>query len=71
MTLSQIRTATSLGDLLPAVKFLCHNMQAMSFGEFQAYKRTLENQTLVVGSDLATLNNLALEFQTDGVISHE
>lgn len=66
MTLQNIRDALTFDDLKPAVKFLAQNMQRMAYGEFIAYKRTLESQAVKVGSNVKALNELAEQYQVFG-----
>lgn len=66
MTLQQIRDAQTLAAIKPAIKFLCENMQKMTFGEFSAYKNTLQDRAVKVGSSLKELNDLAVEYQDSG-----
>lgn len=46
MTIQNIRDAKTFEDLKPAIKLLCDKMQVMTYGEFLAYKRTLESQAV-------------------------
>lgn len=66
ITLQVIRDAKTFNDLKPAIKFLCNNMEAMQWGEFIAYKRTLENQAVIVGITVKELNQYAEQFQVFG-----
>jgi hypothetical protein len=66
MTLKQIRDAKDFDSLKPAMRFLCDNMQAMTYGEFQAYKRTLEDQCKAIGSSLKDMNEYAENYQIFG-----
>lgn len=66
MTLQKIREAKTFDDLKPAIKFLCDNMQKMTWGEFIAYRRTLENQAIKVGSTLKDLIEYTEQYQESG-----
>lgn len=66
MTLQKIREAKTFEDLKPAIKFLCDNIQKMTWGEFTAYKRTLENQAEKVGATLKDMNEYAEQYQVFG-----
>lgn len=66
MTLEQIRQAKSLNDIKPAIKYLCDNMQKMTYGAFEAYKRTLESQGVKVGVSIRDLNAIAEKYQVFG-----
>lgn len=66
MTLQNIRGAKTFNDLKPAIKFLCDKMQVMTWGEFCAYKRTLESQCVKVGSTIKDLNAYAENYQVFG-----
>lgn len=65
-TLQTIRNATTFDQLKPAIEFLCDEMQKMTWGEYTAYKRTLEDQAVKVGSSIRDLNIYAVEYQTFG-----
>ena len=65
-TLESIRNAESFEQLKPAVRFLCDKMQKMTWGEFNAFKRTLETQAVKVGSSVSELNAYAEQFQVFG-----
>ena len=65
-TLANIRNAQTFDDLKPAVKFLCDNMQVMPWGDFIAYKRTLEAQAVKVGTTIAEMNKYAEQYQVFG-----
>ena len=56
ITLQYIRECKSFDDLKPAILFLCDNMQAMTWGEFVAFQRTIETQTKKLGLSLKAMN---------------
>lgn len=66
MTLEQIRQVQTLIELKPAIKVLCDKMQSMSWDEFNAYKRTLEDQATKLGISLKTINATAENYQVFG-----
>lgn len=66
MTLNQIRDAKDFESIKPAIRFLCDNMQAMTFGEFQAYKRTLEEKCNNIHVNLNEMNQYAENYQVYG-----
>ncbi len=66
MTLQNIRDAKTFDELKPAIKLLCDKMQIMTYGEFTAYKRTLESQAVKVGSSVKALNDYAEQYQVYG-----
>lgn len=66
LTLESIRLCKTFEELKPAVKFLCDNMESMAWGDFMAYKRTLESQTLKMGLSLTALNEYAENFKVFG-----
>lgn len=68
MTLEQIRQTTKASQLRPAIKYLCDNMQAMSWGAFVAYQRTLETQSVKLGISLKELNSIAENYQVYGTM---
>lgn len=68
VTLQTIRDAKTLEDLKPAIIFLCDNMQSMTWGEFTAFQRTIENQALKIGVSLEKLNSMATDYQQLGTI---
>lgn len=68
-TLKDIRNINTINELVEPIKFLCDKMHSMTYGEFIAYKRTLEHQALKVGCDIKTLNEYANEYQTFGHIN--
>ncbi len=63
MTLNEIRKVEQLEQLLPAIKFLCDNMHEMTWGEFNGYKRTIENQATKINVSLRDINNIAENYQ--------
>lgn len=66
MTLQTIRETTSFEALKPAIQFLCDEMQKMTYGEFCAFKRTIESQCVKVGSSLKECNEYAETYQVFG-----
>lgn len=66
MSLQNIRDSETFEQLKPAIKFLCDEMQKMTYGEFLAYKRTLESQAVKVGSSIKELNIYAERYQVFG-----
>ena len=66
MTLEQFRQAQNVTELKPAIKMLCDKMQVMTWGEFNAYKRTLESQATKLGVSLKTINAIAENYQVFG-----
>lgn len=66
MKLNEIRNTKNLNDLKPAIRFLCDNMQKMSFGEFLAYKRTIESQCEKINISYKEINDLAEKYQIFG-----
>jgi len=66
MKLDEIRAAYSLATLTPAIKFLAERVESLSWGEFNAYKRTIENKANELGIDLKTVNEIASEHQVFG-----
>lgn len=66
MTLQQIREAKNLEELKPAIYNLCDIMQKISYGEFIAYKNTVESQAKKLNIDLKTINKLAEDYQIFG-----
>lgn len=65
-TLETIRNADSFEALKPAIRFLCDEMQKMTYGEFLAFKRTIESQCVKVGSSLKECNDYAETYQVFG-----
>jgi hypothetical protein len=65
-TLKTIRDAQTFDDLKPAIRFLCDEMQKMTWGEFTAFQRTLESQSLKVGISLKEMNAYAENYQVFG-----
>lgn len=70
MKLQDIRDADSFEALKPAIRLLCDKMQEMTWGEFNAYRRTLENQAIKVGSTVKALNEYAEHYQVFGYESN-
>ena len=66
MTLQKLRDAKTFCDLKPGIKFLCDHMERMTWGEFVAYKRTLESKALELGITLDALNLYAENYQVFG-----
>lgn len=66
MSLDQIRASENLEQLKPAIIYLAQNMENMSFGEFTAYKRTIEVKANEVGVSLAQINKIAEDYQIYG-----
>lgn len=66
ITLESIRNAQNFDDLKPAIRFLCDKMQVLTWGEFTAFQRTLESQSVKVGSSLKVLNDYAEQYQIFG-----
>lgn len=66
MTLAEIRLAKSFEDLKPAIRYLADNMLGMTYGEFIAYRRTLEDQATNIGVSLQTINEYATNYQIFG-----
>jgi hypothetical protein len=67
MTLQSIRDSKNFEELKPAIRFLCDEMQKMAWGEFSAFKRTIEDQAIKAGSNLRELNEYAENYQVFGV----
>lgn len=68
ITLQTIRDTKTLEDLKPSIIFLCDNMQSMTWGEFVAFQRTIENQALKLGISLKELNSIATDYQQLGFV---
>ena len=66
MSLAKIREAKSFEELTPAIHYLCTNMQAMSWGDFCAYKGTIEHQANKLGIPFKAINDYAENYQTFG-----
>ena len=66
MTLQEIRQSKSFDELKPSIVFLCDNMQYMTFGDFQAYKRTIESVCICLGYTYKDVNNYAENYQNYG-----
>lgn len=66
MKISDVRQTKSLEELKPAIRFLCDNMQSMTFGEFNAYKRTIETQARILGIAVQEINSYAENHQIYG-----
>lgn len=64
--LAEIRLMESFDALKPAIRFLCAKMKQMGYGEFIAYKRTLEAQAEKVGASIKALNEYAEQIQVFG-----
>jgi len=66
MKLSDVQQTKNFEELKPAIRFLCDNMQTMTFGEFNAYKRTIETQARVLGIAVQEINAYAENHQVYG-----
>jgi hypothetical protein len=66
--LQDIRDAKSFEALKPAIRFLCDEMQKMTYGEFLAYRGTLQSQCIKIGHTLVELNAYAENYQIFGII---
>lgn len=72
MTLAEIRLAKTLDELKPAINFLCAHMHDMTYGEFIAYKRTIEFQAInKLSVSVAEINKIAEEYQVYGYERNE
>lgn len=71
MKLQDIRGVQSFDALKPAIRLLCDDMHTMTYGEFIAYKRTLETQCVKLGHTLAEMNNYAIQYQVYGYETDE
>lgn len=65
MTLQQIRDTKTAEGIWEGTRFLCENMQVMTYGEFLAYRRTLEEQARKLGVSITQLNNYAVMYQQE------
>lgn len=66
MTLQEIRETKTFDQLKPAIKFLCDNMQKLTWGEFNAFRSTIESQSLKVGSNIKQVNEYADSYRIFG-----
>ncbi len=66
MRLQDIRQTETFEALKPAIKYLCDHMEAMAWGEFNAYKSTLEQQAIKIGATVKDLNEYAEQYQVFG-----
>lgn len=63
MHLSDIRASKTFNDLKPAIELLCREMQKMTWGEFNAYRRTLESAAKAIGIEYQALDSYAITYQ--------
>ncbi len=68
LTVKQLRETkmTSVEDLKPFIYFLSDNMGDMLYGEFIAYKSTIEKKARELNIDLKTINKIAEDYQVFG-----
>lgn len=67
MTLNEIRQINDTKTIIKAIEFLCDNMQKMTYGEFDAMKRTIEFQALnKLGMTIQQINDIAERYQIYG-----
>jgi len=66
--LNYIRNVKTFDELKPAIILLCNEMQKMTWGEFNAFKRTIENKAKDLNISLDRTNEYAENYQIFGKV---